>query len=248
MGMAEDISQYLTKKLRPDSDHPLEEPSHMKSDGVDAWLGHWLKMQKWHKHPLQLKGIPDDNSSNLTTVSKPKAKKKTAQGTEGNRSDGVEPNEGETSKGLDGVGLDWNETSDTIVLQPTPLSTSEMQKTRCTFLTSLSNDKNYKKFIMLLGAAKVGNILSILCKLTSLQDGDFLEGNPPVWVSWKSDMHYLSDDFYKKESSSSLSALIRWITTNPIMADGDVLVSYKQVELVILGIGLALRGLWLLSS
>jgi hypothetical protein len=244
MGMAEDISQYLTKKSRPDSDHPLEEPSHMKSDGVDAWLGHWLKMQKRHKRPLQLKGIPDDNSSNPTTASKPKAKKKTAQETEGNKSDGAEPNEGDTGKGSDGVGPDRNETSDAIILPPTPLSASETRKTRRTFLASLSNDKNYKKFIMLLGAAKVCNILSILRKLTSLQDGDFLEGNPPAWVSWESDVNYLSDDFYKKESSSSLSALMRWITLDPITADGDVLASYKQVELVILGVGLALRGLW----
>jgi hypothetical protein len=31
---------------------------------------------------------------------------------------------------------------------------------------------------------------------------------------------------------------------DPIMVDGNVLASYKQVELVILGIGLALCGLW----
>jgi hypothetical protein len=97
---------------------------------------------------------------------------------------------------------------------------------------------------MLLGAAKVGNILSILRKLTSLQDSDFLEGNPPAWVSWESDVNYLSDVFYKKESLSSLSALSRWITMDPITEDGNVFASYKQVELVILGVGLTLHGLW----
>jgi hypothetical protein len=32
---------------------------------------------------------------------------------------------------------------------------------------------------------------------------------------------------------------------DPITADGDALASYKQVELVILGFGLAFRALWI---
>jgi hypothetical protein len=78
-----------------------------------------------------------------------------------------------------------------------------------------------------------------------MQDSDLLEGNPPAWASWKSDAHYLPDIFYKKKSSSSLSALVRWMAKDPISADGDVLASYKQVELFLLAVGLALRGLWI---
>ena len=56
--------------------------------------------------------------------------------------------------------------------------------------------------------------------------------------------NYLSDIFYNINSSSLLLAFQRWISTDPIMADGDILASYKQVELAILAIGLAIRGLW----
>ena len=55
MDIAENLSHHLSKRSQADSDHWLEEPSHMKSDGVDAWLKHWLKLQKKNKHPLVLK-------------------------------------------------------------------------------------------------------------------------------------------------------------------------------------------------
>ena len=38
LDIAENPSHHLSKKSQPDSDHKLEEPSHMKSDGVDAWF------------------------------------------------------------------------------------------------------------------------------------------------------------------------------------------------------------------
>jgi len=85
----------------------------------------------------------------------------------------------------------------------------------------------------------------VLYSLTNTQNGDLLEGDPPAWASWESDAHYLPDIFYKKKSSASLSVLIRWTASDPITADDDALASYQQVELVILAIGLALRGLWI---
>jgi len=85
----------------------------------------------------------------------------------------------------------------------------------------------------------------VLQKLTSIQDRDLLEGNPPAWASWKSDAHYLPDVFYKRRSPSSLSVLVRWVVMDPITTFGDALASYQQVELVILAVGLALRGLWI---
>jgi hypothetical protein len=43
------------------------EPSHMKAEGVDNWLKHWLKMQNKKKRPLTLKNplileAPSDQS------------------------------------------------------------------------------------------------------------------------------------------------------------------------------------------
>jgi hypothetical protein len=56
--------------------------------------------------------------------------------------------------------------------------------------------------------------------------------------------NYLSDAFYDTTSSFSLLTFMQWISTDPITADGGLLASYEQVELAILAIGLALRGLW----
>jgi hypothetical protein len=71
-----------------------------------------------------------------------------------------------------------------------------------------------------------------------------LEGTPPTWVTWDSADNYLPSAFYRKKSPVSLSAFKQWISMDPITADGDILASYKQVELVILGLGLAFRALW----
>ena len=50
----------------------------MKADAVDAWLGHWLKIQKKNKRPLVLKNPSDrasDKQANPTTMSKGKQRK-----------------------------------------------------------------------------------------------------------------------------------------------------------------------------
>lgn len=71
-----------------------------------------------------------------------------------------------------------------------------------------------------------------------------MEGTPPTWATWDSTENYLPGAFYRKKSPISLSAFKHWISLDPITADGDMLASYKQVELVILAFGLAFRALW----
>ena len=72
-----------------------------------------------------------------------------------------------------------------------------------------------------------------------------MDRNLPVWASWKSDAPFLPNAFYKSKSLSSLLALMKWLSMDPITADDNVLASYKLVELVILAISLAFRGLWI---
>src|ERR1700752_4477391 len=62
--MAEHPSHYLSAKSRPDSDHKLMEPSHMKAKGVDDWLNHWLKLQKKGKQCVTLKDPSVASSDN----------------------------------------------------------------------------------------------------------------------------------------------------------------------------------------
>ena len=69
-----------------------------------------------------------------------------------------------------------------------------------------------------------------------------------MWVSWQSTDPYLSEDFFNPQSSLLLSAFTHWIDTEPITADTGFLASYEQVELVVLGCGLAFRALWIVQS
>ena len=66
-------------------------------------------------------------------------------------------------------------------------------------------------------------------------------------MTWESSDNYLSTAFYDMKSTSSLSAFKRWVSKDPITADGNNLASYKQVELVTLGFGLAFRALWIVQ-
>ena len=86
-----------------------------------------------------------------------------------------------------------------------------------------------------------------LRQLIIVQDSDLLEGSPPSWVSWDSNDNYLSEGFYDLSSTSSYSTFTQWIKNDPITADGNNLVSYKQVELVILGFGLMFRAIWIVQ-
>jgi hypothetical protein len=166
--IAENPSNYLSKKSRPDSDYKLEEPSHMKSDGVDAWLKHWLKLQKKKKRPLELKDPSHKSSESLpTTTAVPRRKLK------GSKDQYIESDDSDDEKSFDEEGdgeLNEDPSNTTnrggqhsdgdtqaTVLPPFPSSASLTRKGRRTFLQSLSDDKKYRKLISLLGAAKVSN-------------------------------------------------------------------------------------------
>jgi hypothetical protein len=82
--------------------------------------------------------------------------------------------------------------------------------------------------------------------LTYFQNGNLLEGDPLSWAWWTSDDNYLPVTFYAKKSPSSLSALMHWLSMDPITADGNQLASYDQVGLGILAIGLAFCVLWII--
>ena len=180
--MAEHLSKYMAKQSRPESNHQLQEPSHMKSDGVDAWLQHWLKLQKRNKHPLILKDNSDKIPSNPTSSSKQKQKAKasTPQSTNDNTSD-EEPADGandDDEESADGANDDNEEAaeggnndydkSDTDnnghntadMLPLSLLSASEMWIARREFLATLSKDENYQSLLLMLRAAKVSNMLS----------------------------------------------------------------------------------------
>jgi hypothetical protein len=176
--IAENPSNHLKKHSRPHTNHKLEEPSHMKSNAVDTWLGHWLKIQKKDRRPLVLKNVSDGTSDKKTNTIAPKQK--------GNKGKDryVEPNDSDdedadVDDGLDGVDgveeinegaagtkdadgnhpnrADKNNEGDTTakVLPPLPKSAATTCKVRRDFLTSLSDDRNYKKLLLLLYAAKV---------------------------------------------------------------------------------------------
>ena len=74
-----------------------------------------------------------------------------------------------------------------------------------------------------------------------------MEQSYPSWVSWDSTDNYFPEAFFNNDSTSSYSAFKRWISNDPIRADGNALASYQQVEHVILGLGLAFRGIWIIQ-
>jgi hypothetical protein len=162
--IADNLSHHLSNRSQVYSDHKLEDPSYMKSDAVDVWLWHWLKLQKRDKCPLVSKGTADkisDPRSTKANVSKRKGKKGKGRyidsnDTEGEvRSDysGMDRDESTTSDPQTGQGNEAG--ADAMVLPPSPNSAAYNRKTRCTFLASLSTDTNYKKLMLLLYAAKV---------------------------------------------------------------------------------------------
>jgi hypothetical protein len=155
--IAENPSHHLSKKSQPDSDHKLQDPSHMKSDGVDAWLRHWLKLQKKGRRPLVLRD-PTDKSSERIPKSKAVTKRKASQGKvryiESDESDDQDiGNKSETEESEEPP----REEGPANALVMSPFSASATRKTRRAFLESLSNDTNYKKLQLLLYAAKVSN-------------------------------------------------------------------------------------------
>ena len=126
----------------------------MKSDAVDAWLQHWLKMQKRNKRPLVLKDDSDGTHTNPTAASKRKPKASKAQSIDNDNSDDEAFDEDNNTNPLN-----TSNTNADAALPPTPLSASETRNTRRTFLATLSDDRNYKRLLLLLRAAKVSNML-----------------------------------------------------------------------------------------
>src|ERR1700683_1112689 len=167
INIAKNPSHYLSKQSRPDSDHKLQVPSHMKSDAVDAWCQHWLKLQKRGRRPLVLKDPLDKASEagpKARRLSKRKAKGGKARYVESDdsgdqhmadRSDesGTDADKSETTNRH--TDQRTEETANALALPPSPVSASATWKSRRTFLASLSSDMNYKKLQLLLYAAKV---------------------------------------------------------------------------------------------
>ena len=77
----------------------------MKSNGVDIWLNHWLKLKKKNKHPLVLKGLSNNvhkSSPALATNLKPRARCGKAHYLETNGSDCENVGSGLEDDGMDG--------------------------------------------------------------------------------------------------------------------------------------------------
>ena len=231
----------------------------MKADGIKAWLKHWLKLQKKGKHPLVLRG-PSDSSPNAplrkARRGKPRDKKGKARYIEVEDSDEEEVNDGLKSDGMDEDGSTPTNSNpaneDTAglevkVLPPSPHSASKNRSTRRTFLASLSADLKYKKLMLLLHVAKVSEHTVPKTLADGLQDGEASDESRPAWISWKSKDHYLLEEFYDPSAASSYSEFKRWIQNDPITVGDNKLASYDQIELVILGFGLAFRGIWIVQ-
>jgi len=140
----------------------------MKSDGVDAWLKHWLRLQKHNKRPLVLKARTDktsDTHPTPTIASKSKGKKK-AHYIENDESDDLYPVDEEDQDDdsrtdapvtPSGTGKGKEPVTYPKTLPPSPQTAALMRKTRRTFLATLSDDGNYKMLLLLLHAAKVSS-------------------------------------------------------------------------------------------
>ena len=69
----------------------------------------------------------------------------------------------------------------------------------------------------------------------------------PTWITWDSCDGYFSEDFYNPSSTLSYSEFRHWIKNGPLTASDGTLAPYAQVKLVILGLGLAFRAIWIVQ-
>ena len=111
----------------------------------------------------------------------------------------------------------------------------------------LSSDLKYKRLILLLHVVKVSEHTVLQTLADGHQDGKALDESCPAWISWKSKDHYLLEEFYNPSSALSYSEFERWIWNDLITVGDNNLASYDQIELVILGFGLAFRGIWIIQ-
>jgi len=132
----------------------------MKSSAVDAWLQHWLKMQKKGKCPLVLKNSLDkdhDSTKEPTIVDRWNSKK--------SKPGYIKPNE-DNEVNIDNSILDAAQSNakggtNGQLLPKSLHSVASTQTSHQKFLASLSDNQDYKKLLLLLLAAKVRSTLSI---------------------------------------------------------------------------------------
>lgn len=183
--IADNPSRHVNKRSRPHSDHKLMEPSHMKAQGVDDWLKHWLKLQTKGKRPLTLKDPSEIQATSPTPPSVRAKGRKTRKGKEkardtpetsadeqsdgGNSGDDGDDNakdagsgqeddkslSGENDQRAETVGSNAAGAENVPALPLAPSSAAISKETRRAFLNMLSSDKNYRQLIRLLDAAKV---------------------------------------------------------------------------------------------
>jgi hypothetical protein len=134
----------------------------MKSNGIDAWLQHWLKIQKKGKRPLVLKASSDrasdnDGNKNPKVVDRRTVKK--------SKAGYIKPDDDEEAPHTDDGASDACDTgkataADGLLVPKSPSSVSHTDARRRNFLKSLSDDVYYQELLLLLLAAKVSNISS----------------------------------------------------------------------------------------
>lgn len=140
----------------------------MKSNGLDSWLRHWLKLQKKKKHPLvfiDLSDKPSDPNAPPQVVSKEKKKASQTQYVDSDNDEEMD-NDGEASISQPVVPSAPPIDAGTKVkvgdhiksLPKCPSSAARNRTSRQTFLTSLSDDKNYKDLLLLVKVANVSTL------------------------------------------------------------------------------------------
>ena len=142
----------------------------MKADVVDAWLKHWLWLQKKGKHPLALKKASEegnDKSPTPQTAPSKSTKQKGKQQAHESDDDGEisgdnqtnESDAGQHEKSIQPIRNKMIEDSDgdgtNTILPLPPLSVDLNCHTRLAFLNSLSDDQQYQKLLALLQTTQV---------------------------------------------------------------------------------------------
>ena len=139
----------------------------MKSEAVDCWIKHWLRLQNKGKQPLVLKNALDKQQKSSDVegrlTSKRKGKMKATETTDNefdnadNLADGMVNVDDDHQSNQDSGGAANKRPSPhpACNLSASPLSADLNQMTRQRFLKSLSDDKNYQRLLLLLQAAQV---------------------------------------------------------------------------------------------
>lgn len=144
--IAEDPGKYVSKRSRPESDHQLREPSHMTESAVNDWLSHWIARQNNKRRGLTLQN-PSKGGSNDTHEPRRSQKK----GNQRADLDAVPENKNYQEEHPE----EGSDEANTSSVANTPRSCGLTSATRRMFLTTLSDDKNYRKLLALLDCADV---------------------------------------------------------------------------------------------